>query len=640
MLGSVKVFQRENDYLPIADDSPVIPAHWCNERLSHDYRMPIYSDNYWDLNCGIAAPNVETSSRFMNFDNYNDHFRELIKAFSWCAMNINHHALPVQLEAVSPSRVKDLARSLLRYCTFMEERGLALKDVTDEDNDAWMALFRERHYSSRVRAAAIPKRLYWYRHHLPLDVVNSLPWKDRQPNEVLGRAPSHDENTTGRIPRIILEPMFRWAMFYIDSAYVDVFNLAKSSSSTVVSHSSLATIPGTQVQWRNAGDFGQWNVKEAHYLVTAAYIVTAYLSGMRDSELQSIKSGAQTVLRDDSGLPYRHLVTATAFKKSKRGGGESCTWIVLPEVHRALCRLEGLAVLMKRVHPDHSDTQYVDHLFRRFRIGQSKVASLRDSSNRWLNSFQEHANNLADRAIEASNDPEERAVIRNLFKIPPTTEGRPWRWQSKQFRRTVAWYIANEPFGTVAGMRQYGHVREVTFQGYAGSVEAGFRDDIDHARAVGKMRDILEMYEDVRDGASLGGPMGAQLEQEFHTISNKLDDLPGKIVNEARLVAMLKNVAKEVYPGFVNDCFFDAATALCLRRPEIKNWSKPQFAQCDWEKCPNSCFWQKHQSALKSSLDEAKAYRRRPGLSKNQRVALDIMIEKYSKSLKKVCNAS
>ncbi|WP_200888558.1 hypothetical protein, partial [Staphylococcus aureus] len=183
-------------------------------------------------------------------------------------------------------------------------------------------------------------------------------------------------------------------------------------------------------------------------------------------------------------------------------------------------------------------------------------------------------------------------------------------------------------------MRQFGHVREVTFEGYAGSVEAGFRDEVEAARAAGKMRDLIDMYTDVKAGARLGGPMGAKLEADFRHIAEVLGDLPGKVVDEKRLAQMLKNVAREVYPALINDCFFDAATARCLKRPEVKSLQKPYFAQCDWTKCPNSCFWRKHKPMIERSLAEAVEYRKRPRISKNQRLALDSVIAQYRRALK------
>lgn len=33
----------------------------------------------------------------------------------------------------------------------------------------------------------------------------------------------------------------------------------------------------------------------------------------------------------------------------------------------------------------------------------------------------------------------------------------PWRSSARQFRRTLAWHLAHQPFGVVAGARQYQH---------------------------------------------------------------------------------------------------------------------------------------------------------------------------------------
>ncbi|WP_204348985.1 hypothetical protein, partial [Klebsiella pneumoniae] len=73
-----------------------------------------------------------------------------------------------------------------RYCAFMAERNLQISSVSDDDNDAWMAMFKEQSYSQRVRAAAVPRRLFIYRPWLPFAVSTVMPWKDRQPCEVLG----------------------------------------------------------------------------------------------------------------------------------------------------------------------------------------------------------------------------------------------------------------------------------------------------------------------------------------------------------------------------------------------------------------------------------------------------------------------
>ena len=57
----------------------------------------------------------------------------------------------------------------------------------------------------------------------------------------------------------------------------------------------------------------------------------------------------------------------------------------------------------------------------------------------------------------------------------PLVDGRIWSFNTRQFRRTLAWYIANRPFGVVAGKIQYKHASVAMFDGYAGSSASGFR---------------------------------------------------------------------------------------------------------------------------------------------------------------------
>ena len=53
---------------------------------------------------------------------------------------------------------------------------------------------------------------------------------------------------------------------------------------------------------------------------------------------------------------------------------------------------------------------------------------------------------------------------------------------TSRFRRTLAWHIANQPFGTVAGMLQYQHMSVVTFEGYVGTRRSGFRREVEAER--------------------------------------------------------------------------------------------------------------------------------------------------------------
>src|SRR5262249_4157413 len=78
---------------------------------------------------------------------------------------------------------------------------------------------------------------------------------------------------------------------------------------------------------------------------------------------------------------------------------------------------------------------------------------------------------------------------------------------TRQFRRTVAWHIANRPFGTVAGMIQYKHASIAAYEGYAGSSRSGFRNEVERERALGQLDDVLSYFE------RLGGLRAEDLDQ-------------------------------------------------------------------------------------------------------------------------------
>jgi hypothetical protein len=78
----------------------------------------------------------------------------------------------------------------------------------------------------------------------------------------------------------------------------------------------------------------------------------------------------------------------------------------------------------------------------------------------------------------------------------------PWRITTRQFRRTIAWHIANRPFGTIAGMIQYKHASVAAFEGYAGSSISGFRAEVEAQRALGQLDDILAYFDEHRAGES------------------------------------------------------------------------------------------------------------------------------------------
>ncbi len=115
-----------------------------------------------------------------------------------------------------------------------------------------------------------------------------------------------------------------------------------------------------------------------------------------------------------------------------------------------------------------------------------------------------------------------------------------WRFTPRQFRRTLAWQIARQPFGLVAGARQYQQVSVAVFAGYAGTSESGFRAEVEKERAEAQLDDIIERYEDDLQGRAFTGGAAARLKADFARIRAELGDFPGRRADRARVREMLR----------------------------------------------------------------------------------------------------
>jgi hypothetical protein len=206
--------------------------------------------------------------------------------------------------------------------------------------------------------------------------------------------------------------------------------------------------------------------------------------------------------------------------------------------------------------------------------------------------------------------------------VPRGSDNRPWHFSTRQFRRTVAWHIANRPFGTVAGKIQYKHASIATFEGYAGESVSGFQSEIARERALGQLDDIVEYYEAFQRGLAPTGPAAARILREFAHVRDELGDLPGRIAEPARLRAMLRHLGRTLHAGLLNDCFFEPASALCLPRVPASERRAPALSRCSPDRCPNSCITLRHLPPWQASIADADEMLRDPKLSVLQREAL------------------
>jgi integrase len=350
---------------------------------------------------------------------------------------------------------------------------------------------------------------------------------------------------------------------------------------------------------------------EERMLQAACYIVCAYLTGMRDCEVQAMRQGCLDVRRSEDGIIERYQIKSTVYKqRDVRGQPES--WITIEPVAKAIAVLERLTEHIRRRRGGET-------LWPVLNQGQAGKEHISAEIVRTLNAYRDHLN--------------AQFGIPEAPIIPPAPDGKPWRITTRQFRRTVAWHIGNRPFGTVAGMIQYKHTGIAAYEGYAGSSRSGFRNEVERERALGQLDDVLAYFERHRAGEVLMGPAAGRIGGELKQAVDKLDPLPGHIADPARVRAMLGHIARTLFVGVLSDCFFDPALALCLYGKAER--SSPAMAQCRPDKCPNSCITGKHRTQWEKAIADGETLLKTKRISPLQRTAIEQDVRRYRAAIRR-----
>ena len=367
----------------------------------------------------------------------------------------------------------------------------------------------------------------------------------------------------------------------------------------------ISILPETGKPWRPRFD-AKTLAAEERMLQSAAYILCAYLTGMRDCEVQAMQRGCLSLTRSEDGMIMRHRVRSVAYK-GKSTQGEPAEWITIGPVAKAVEVLERLSF---RVASARGLTTLWPVLIARPVCKDHLSAEI----VRQLNRFRDHLNDLF-------GTPDRPAV-------PNGPEDQPWRITTRQFRRTIAWHIANRPFGTIAGMIQYKHASVASFEGYAGSSRSGFRAEVENQRSLGQLDDLLVYFDERQAGATLSGPAAARIAKTLDNISDDLGPLPAMIADRARLRTMLASLARTLHIGVLADCFFDPGTALCLKQATGDDGKLPLTALCQPTRCPNACITSRHRPAWVRSADDARTLLKEKRLSPLQRSSLEADLER------------
>lgn len=307
--------------------------------------------------------------------------------------------------------------------------------------------------------------------------------------------------------------------------------------------------------WTEAIDFAEASTLMRH-LGTAAFIVIAYLTGMRPGEVIGLHSGCCP--DSESG---RHLIHGHEFKTARdehgnhisRGQPRAVPWVAIPPVVTAIRVLERMVPQGALLFDTHSHQFPAHHKDSK---GSLTIYSMRGR----VENFAAWSSDLARRL----NRPNEA--------VPADPEG---LIGTARFRRTLAWHIARRPGGLVALAIQYGHMRTAVSAGYASRSRDGIHTllDIETARATAET--LTTLHDDLSSGTGVSGPAAQRL---IHAAA-QAPAFIGTITTARQARALLSNPLLNVHdnPQAFAMCVYNRDKALCRR---IKDEDSPRLDRC------------------------------------------------------------
>jgi hypothetical protein len=637
----------------------VLPA---TIRAGHRLDGPRFADDVWDVSGFLPRTAKMTRIDFTTIADPG-HARTIRE---YLHSRLNRGIAVNQLSGTArPMKLTSLYFEFAELRLIMRELAAAgaarLADVTPQHLDQVLAAWKHRPDTAAGKVGVIK----YLAAHGPFltDRLGFTPWPGRPANQVAGRRIPR-ENTTPRIPQEVTAPLLQAALFYVQTAAGDLLAAQREISALQAAraqvtlrageararleaflaeraragrgipaaphprkipgavtadgivqapnraligllagipgplwyhHARLAAAgdelgyeqgglntamspwPGPGRPWRPRLDTASLRA-ELFHLRTACWIVIAYLSGMRDTEVRELARDC-AFTEPGPGGRTRYKLRGRVFKD--RGlAGDSEEWVVLDVVHHAVGVL--LAV--------NDDTT---HLFAY--SGVRKDGMNANMLTR-LNRFATHVNDLL---TPPGGEP----------FIPGHGHGdgqAAWQLTTTQFRRTLAWHIAHQPFGVVAGARQYKHAQVTIFEGYAGTSASGFAAEVEAEQAVARLDYAEDLYRDWLAGGPSGGGADHKINAEFARIHAELADLPGTIADPRRLRTMLSHLAVTLHPGVLGDCFYQPGTALCAKQARPLAGKKPLPMLNTCLTCPNARRSSVHLPRLEQARDQAR----------------------------------
>ncbi|GAB3400008.1 hypothetical protein [Amycolatopsis echigonensis] len=331
--------------------------------------------------------------------------------------------------------------------------------------------------------------------------------------------------------------------------------------------------------WKTAFRFAEVE-RWSRLLQTACYIVIAYLSGMRDSEVKHLRRGCISHRFDRDDRIARRTITSLAFKGEHSPLGTAATWVVSDSVDLAVTVLEHLqepdATYLFAPLPGSPGYRGTDR------------SSTTSTTNKALNAFVDWIN--------------EHCANHNRPDGVPLVRRQRWTLSTSQFRRTLAWFIARRPGGTIAGAIQYRHHSIQMFEGYAGTSDSGFRAEVEAERTLERGERLLAMIEG-HEHLDLRGPAAGEAQTRLANLDRKIAYAGSVVTDPKRLAKIMRRDDPKIYFGQFVTCVYDPNKALCRRQLATDDAAAmPDLGTCQPLRCRNVALTDANLDALTDQL--------------------------------------
>ena len=282
-------------------------------------------------------------------------------------------------------------------------------------------------------------------------------------------------------------------------------------------------------------------------LATAAFIVVAYLTGMRGEECRALRHGCCHTTTDGKTGQTRHLIHGHAFKGALDESGNALPagserdqpWLAIAPVAKAVDVMEAL-------HPD-SDLLFPLRAYTPFPNADADKAvhprMIRDRTADLISWCNAKADEFGRTHESIPADPDGPVVV-------------------KRFRRTLAWFIYRKPGGRIALGIQYGHLRGHSTDSYGSRVASGLRDvfPMEEALAAAEYLEAVATHLDA--GESVTGPAAQRYRDGVRLYHRQFG---GRYLTNRQAAALNANPRLRIYDNseqFVT-CCYDQSKALC-----------------------------------------------------------------------------